>query len=291
MRKTKKDGLCLLTNTRGKLVKSHLIPRAFTKPTEAGAPLMQAGSGTRVTMRFDSWYDAGIVTRAGEDILARIDARAIRELRRLKLVWSGWEGARELPAPLHRIGDTHMGVRRLVDHDARAIRLFGLSLLWRAAVSTRFEFHQVSLPPADIERLRDLILAGDPGPIDFYPIELVQMSTLGFIHNQSPLTDVKFIPVIEDGEVKYDIETAKRVDIFRFYFDGLIMHFRRHASDDGTTAELGSLVVGGAPDLVVTTVTYEQSFQSENIADVIAHAMFPDPVIDEHDSKPRRGEP
>jgi hypothetical protein len=75
------NGTCRLTGTKGKFVKSHLIPKALTRPEEPGLPLIQGGSGKRARKRWDSWYDSELVTREGEDILSALDDWAIRYLR------------------------------------------------------------------------------------------------------------------------------------------------------------------------------------------------------------------
>ena len=74
--KAERFGVCRLTGTHGKFAKSHLIPRSLTKPTENGAPLLQAGNREPIRERYDSWYDRQIVTQEGENILGRIDDAA-----------------------------------------------------------------------------------------------------------------------------------------------------------------------------------------------------------------------
>jgi hypothetical protein len=251
--KAERFGVCRLTGTHGKFAKSHLIPRALTKPTEPGAPLLQAGGKQPITIRRDSWYDRGIVTLAGENILGRIDGAAITELRRLKLIWSGWDGAEALPDPDHRVIDPPAyGFRVLRGVNAPVLRTFFLSLLWRATVTSRFEFSEVTLPEDDVRQLGELVVSGEWGPPDFYPAALVQLSTTGLIHNFPPIAQTKHMPGFE-GSPDWT------VDIVRFYLDGLMVHMHRPGTDDGMTARLGSSALGAADELLVGTVTYEQS--------------------------------
>ncbi|WP_267358899.1 MULTISPECIES: hypothetical protein [unclassified Methylobacterium] len=268
--KTERFGVCRLTGTRGKFAKSHLIPRAFTKPTENGAPLLQAGHRTPISERYDSWYDRQIVTQEGEYILGQIDDAAIRELRKHKLVWSGWGGMRELNDPDHHLfmPPAH-GVRRVRGINTGVLRTFFLSLLWRAAVTSRFEFAEVMLSEADVRQLGELVLSGEWGPADFYPATLIQLSTVGLIHNFTPIVETKHMPGAEGSP-------AWTVDIVRFYLDGLMVHLHIPGTDDGQTSRLGPVMLGGDDWLAVTTVTYEQSWQAENLEDVITHSMFPD---------------
>lgn len=51
--------------------------------------------------------------------------------------------------------------------DAARLRLFFLSLLWRAAASTRGEFAAITLPPDDLEHLRRIVLGVEVPAPDF----------------------------------------------------------------------------------------------------------------------------
>jgi len=55
--------------------------------------------------------------------------------------------------------------------DESRLRMFALSILWRAAATTRPFYAQVSIGPHE-ERLHRLILAGDPGSPDDFSVTL-----------------------------------------------------------------------------------------------------------------------
>lgn len=262
---SKKAGTCKLTDKKGTFVKSHLIPRALTRPRSPGIPFIQAGSGTLPVRRWDSWYDAELTIRKGENILADLDDWAISELRKHQLIWSAWEGATSLHDKVELIPGTSMGLRTIQGVDPIRLRLFFLSLLWRAAATTRPEFSEIILPPDDLEKLRLMILEGDPGQIDFYPVQLIQLYTLGETHNQTPIVQTKTIPSYEDTP-------ERQIPIFRFYFDGLIMHFHRQASDEGYTVAQGSLNVGYGNELTVTAFPYEASSQHNMLLEIQRNA-------------------
>ncbi|MGO4570604.1 hypothetical protein [Microvirga sp. 2TAF3] len=257
------QGICKLTGKNGKLIASHLIPKALTRPAVAGAPLIQYGSGKLPERRWDSWYDKHLVTQAGEDILTALDTWAITEMRKHRLVWSGWGPMTVLTEGHQPFEGTSWGIRIIKGIDTKRLRLFFLSLLWRAAVTQRFEFSEIALSRQDLEQLRVMILAGDSDPISFYPASLIQLSTIGMIHNYAPVANVKTIPAVENN-------SERKIPIFRFYFDGLIVHMHQHASDDDYTNALGSVVVGKNDEILVTTVTYEDSFQRNNLESVIS---------------------
>lgn len=266
-------GSCKLTGLKGKFVKSHLIPKALTRPEQPGLPFVQGGSGQRAQRRWDSWYDARLVTREGEDILSELDNWAIRFLRSQKLLWSGWGPMKALGRLHHPIPGTPWGVRRVKVDDPKILRLFVLSILWRAAATELPEFSEVNLPDGDLELIRQMIVDKNTGDLPFYPATLIQLSTIGMVHNMSPLAQTKKIPELSRFE---SASTKRDIPIFRFYFDGLIIHFHRHSCDDGYTNSIPHFFIGGGDILTVTTVTYDSSFQRENLGYVMAETVYGD---------------
>jgi hypothetical protein len=264
MAKTKKrasEGICKLTNDRGKFVKAHLIPKALTRPAIAGAPFVETGLGRPPSRKWSSWYDHQIVIQKGEDHLSTIDTHGIAELRRHKLVWSGWGPMMTIPT--ESIGDTGWGIRRLVDIDGKQLRLFFISLVWRAAISNLPGFADVTLEEHDVERLRKIVLSGDTEPPEYFAITLTQISTLAEMHNLTPFHRTKTLRD-RDGTV------IKEVPFIRFYFEGLIAHV--HPSE-GESDDWGPMLVGSGNELVVSTVTYERSFQKENMDNLASEAL------------------
>ena len=92
-----------------------------------------------------SWYDTALVTSPGEEILRGLDDWAIRELRQHKLIWSSWgtdielNTADHVQLPLDAMG---WGCREIEVSEPARLRLFFLSLLWRAAASSRLRVHR-----------------------------------------------------------------------------------------------------------------------------------------------------
>jgi hypothetical protein len=211
-------GFCKLTGKRGKFLRAHLIPRALTRAAAGGEPFIQGGRGSRPVRRWDSWYDPGLVIQEGEDILTALDTWAIAELRKHELVWSGWGPTRALSTTLDLVPGTDWGTRIVEGIDPTGLRLFFLSLLWRAAATDRPEFADVTLPPDDLEQLRLKLLSNDPTPLSFYPTQLMQLYTIGETHNHTPITSTKTIS-------SFGATPDRTIPIFRFYFDGLISPF------------------------------------------------------------------
>ena len=142
--------------------------------------------------------------------------------------------------------------------------MFFLSLLWRAAASERYEFKDVVLPPKDIELLRKILLGQEEPSPNFYPVQLTQISTKGLMHNQTPYPDIKYIPDIgNEGAEPYPMRTI------RFYFDGLIAHFATELPPLHSASDLGNIVVGTEPTVVLSTVTFEDSMQGRDMYAVL----------------------
>jgi hypothetical protein len=251
-------GKCQLTGEYGPLVKAHILPRALTSADEAGACFAQAGHNSPPIKRWTSWYDANLVTRAGEDILAEYDDWAIEALRQHRLVWSGWGDERQLIASDHSVmpHDSNYGLREIENLDGMRLRLFCLSLLWRAAASRLSEFEEIDIHASDMRRLRNMLVNRDPQPYDLFPVTLLQLSTRGDVHN--------FTPIAQNIPLNLSPASDRGTPIFRFYIDGLIIHFRRDARKTDV-ASMGNVYLGDFSKIALATVTYERSWQRENL--------------------------
>ncbi|THC40015.1 hypothetical protein C2862_22715 [Massilia sp. Mn16-1_5] len=135
--------------------------------------------------------------------------------------------------------------------------MFLLSLLWRAAATDLPEFSAIRIPEEDLETLRTLVCSGDPGSPNFYPVQLTQLSTIGRIHNHAPIARIKSIPILDTDPLQHE-----PAPIFRFYFDGLIVHFDRRKLSLTEVAEASNFFVGHQDTFLVTTQTYDGSLQS-----------------------------
>lgn len=262
----RQNGVCKLTLKSGPFVNSHILPEALTRPSKRGNPLYQYGNGGRPTRRWSSWYDTQLVTAEGERHLADLDTWAISVLRVNKLVWSGWGQEQSLGSHHTKMND-FLGARVVSGFDTKRLRLFFHSLLWRAASSERLEFKDIVVSDEDLDLLRRAIIGTVDLPLNFYPVQLTQLSTRGIMHNQTPIQDVKYAPNLEVPSAP-----PHKLPIFRFYFDGLITHIHRALPDAYSAVKLGNLVVGSASDLVLSTVTFEYSLQASNMRDVLTRA-------------------
>ncbi|WP_349433621.1 hypothetical protein [Pararhizobium sp. A13] len=249
-------GVCKLTGAKGTFIKCHLLPKAITAPPDRSEVRVEGGEGRLPTARFDSWFDKTIVTRKGEDIFERLDAFAISELRRHKLVWSSWADYEVLcPIESERIDD-QWGVRHVAFSNPERMRLFCLSLLWRAAMTELPGFTTVMLPLRRLQLLTDMLLSDSATPFEHFPIHLIQLRTRGGWHNQTPIKQVKRFPDV-DG-------TEREVGTFRFYMDGLIIHIDDDV-DDPVHWRFKGVALGESPEQVILTMPFERSRQDELI--------------------------
>ena len=257
------QGRCRLTGKHGRFVKAHIIPKALTSRDVGDTPFAQAGRDYAPIKRWDSWYDPALVTADGEKLLTALDTWALTELRKYKLVWRSWGPMLTLdPSSIVNIPGTPYGVRIINGVDGRRLRLFLLSVLWRAAASDLPEFKEVDLSRRNLERLRRMVLSLNPDPMNFFPVTLTQLSTLGPVHNLTPIAQ----------EMPLDITRPERTaPIFRFYFDGLIAHFYRKIAAEDLEC-IDGRQVGKSGALHVVTVTYEASWQRDNLDELMREA-------------------
>lgn len=244
-------GVCALTGSPGKFVACHLIPKALTRPGRKGSYFITFGRGTSPKRSWTSWYDLSLVTEEGEKILSQYDDWAIKELRRLKLIWQSWGPITSFYKPtIEWPGASSFDIRKVVCRDPKRLRLFYLSLLWRSAATNHEGFEQVELSARDLKKLRAMIVEGNPLPLDFYPTTLLQIATLGPIHNQTPS--------LCDSLIELDKYKVVRHNVFRFYFDGLISNMHREKKDIDS---IGQFVVGFSNDLYVQMQEFDDSLQ------------------------------
>ena len=222
-KRARKEGRCRFTGRIGPYVESHIVPKALTRPSVNGSAFVQAGGTARPTRKFDSWYDDELLTNEGEAAFDRIDNDGINLVRSHQLVWSGWnEGDDVLRANLEEDPESGIGIRIVEGVDRRVLRLFLLGILWRAAESNREPFQAIVLPDGHAEIIKQMIRARDPWESPLYPAILMQIVERGDRHNYAPFA--------VEHEVEVDGEGVS-VPTFRFYFDGLIVHFLRGTTD------------------------------------------------------------
>lgn len=251
--KTSNTGTCALTGNKGRYIRSHLIPRSLTMPRANGQAFAQIGGGIRPIRRRDSWYDTQLVTQDGEDILTEYDTWALDELRKKKLIWQSW--GPQIDRRQNPLDDTEFSAVQFTD--PIRMRLFLLSLLWRAAATSLREFSEITVRASDLRRLKGYVRDRREPPYEFFPATIIQLSTLGPKHNLSPIAYVR--PKTEELGIVIRAEP-----VFRFYFDGLIIYFYRKPNQE-TLHGIKPMAVGAQKHIIIPRIPYENSFQKDNL--------------------------
>lgn len=248
-------GVCNLTHKHGKLVKAHVIPDSLSKIPEKGKFWIESGTEGRPIRRYTSWFDNNLVTSDGEKILADLDDWAVHHLRKNRLVWSGFDGDEPAFDDEVKIDLAGRGIRLIEGIDGDRLRLFLLSVLWRAGASQREEFHQIKIPQVKLEILRKMILHGRCEPKVVFPVSLTLIPTKGEPQNFAPQKE-KRLSALGQG--------SRKIPIFRFFMDGLIAHFHTQICQKDRLSA-GGFAVGASRTLGVVTIPYHLSAQFERI--------------------------
>ncbi len=258
MAKTK-FGICKLTGDSARYVKSHIIPRSVTRLDRSGTHRYEAQPGRPPIVRHDSWFDLELVTAKGEEILTRHDTFGIDFLRRHGLIWSGWKGESALPIEFSRnMVSKRQGIRVVesTPEELENLRFFFLSILWRAGRSGIAACSQINLSSDEELELRKVTLGdSDSG---HFPISVSQHYTFGAHINQSPVA--LDIPAYD----QFGNLTGETTPIFRIYFDGLVVHFRRDWK--GEPQGVGTKRASAFP---VGLISFEGSWQHQNVLQVL----------------------
>lgn len=262
MSKKSQSGVCNLTGTSGPYVASHIIPLALTRLSRTGEKYVETGIGLGVKKRSNSWYDYALVTKHGEDILATIDSSGIEQLRLHRLVWSGWGLDRRLQSDDIVVEDSHQRFRFIRVAQPKVLQIFFMSLLWRAAATTRPEFKEICVPESVLEDLTNRVSSKDPGRAEDYPIQLFQIVTRGVAHNRTPLLERK-------RALNIDRTEGPEVSYVRFYFDGLVAHVHL-ALGQTLPAEYLNTCLGFKEKTIVFLHEFESSRTSADIMKMVA---------------------
>lgn len=221
----KPSGLCRLTGTAGQFAKSHIIPDAFMQRA-TDAPFLECDAASPPRKRFTGWYDPGILGSKGEKVIAAYDDVAAK-----CFIGNGFTyRTRRDRHDIHSLSSRFVAdqVYEIDNVDTARIRLFALSLLWRAAVTSLEAFALVKVSPSHLEDIRVRLLRGDAGPAIEYPVYF------GVFCDAEELTKV----------APY---RPRNHPFYRFFLDGVVCYVcpRRRLADAN---KYGLLLAGSEPD-------------------------------------------
>jgi hypothetical protein len=220
---------CKLTGLTGPSVKAHIIPRAFYglydeagKFREGGTVVTLQEGNYREARHFKGVYDPDMLIKEGEDLFFDCDAYAAKFFRN-EFDTKAWKSDPLNPMVL-TLTAKHF--------DAYLIRMFCMSVLWRAHTTTQHFFSNVNIG-AHEPRLRRMILKKQVGdPQDF---SVILYRWLG-------------VPRPWPVMAPYELEIGG-CNFVQFSTEGLV--FAVKVDDKPFPAHGLATVVGGAPELAV----------------------------------------
>jgi hypothetical protein len=153
---------CRLCLREKKLIKAHIIPEGFFRALRSGnqAPEMHTDSPGQHPKRMQvGIYDSSILCGDCDQKLAPWDAYA------QELLLHRFSEATVLQENQEKVG------WRIKSFDYRRLKLFFISLLWRASVSKHPFYKRISVGPFE-NRLRSMILNEEPGDAQDFAVLL-----------------------------------------------------------------------------------------------------------------------
>lgn len=145
---------CRLCHEDAKLSDSHIIPELLYKPLY--------DSKHRAIKLDDIDFRRRFLQKGLREELFCERCEQLLNDRYEKPFNAAWWGSPQFPKKVI-LGELY----RVDGLDYASFKLFHLSVLFRAGIATHREFSNVSLGPHE-ERIRTMILTGDPGPTDRY---------------------------------------------------------------------------------------------------------------------------
>jgi hypothetical protein len=185
-----KDGeiQCKLTGCIGKPIRAHIIPRSLYQLDggKQGRILTFGATFLRESKNPIGIYDSTILTNEGESLFQECDDHAARFF----LNKGDFNEGKEARLLTNRGKPLAVEIET-TDFDARLMKLFAISMLWRASVSSHPFFKAVDVGAQHEEKLRNLILRQEAGSIDDFSVLLAR-------HIDTPTSGHPIMPPFPD---------------------------------------------------------------------------------------------
>ncbi|MGC3976580.1 MAG: hypothetical protein QM771_19685 [Nitrospira sp.] len=181
-------------------MKAHVLPKAFYELRESGAgPYKSVTDAVNIFPKKIpvGLYDKTMVTEEGERTFQLLDDYGTRLLLKRDSAFQPFRHTENI------LGWT------LLNYDYPTLKLFALSILWRAHASTPPEFKNVRLGPHEA-RVRHLLLNATPGTPEEYSVVIVKW------------IDEEFGPVFMDPFR----ETYDGLNYYRIYLGRYVLYFK-----------------------------------------------------------------
>ena len=191
--------ICQLCDEDKKLIKSHIIPKGFFKPMQSenkSALVYTNTKGLHPKRSPIGFYDMNILCKECDAKIGIWDDYAQRLLlhnfNEDNAVYNGKAKAYYI----------------IKDYDYNLLKLFFISVLWRASITSHKYFNRISAGPFE-EELKNLILSNNPGEDEEFPITLAKFND----------PDFKFI--LDPHQDKFD-----NINYYRFYLTGFVAYIK-----------------------------------------------------------------
>jgi hypothetical protein len=233
---------CLLTGDVGPAIDAHIIPEKFYSfdqlSTGQRAPLaiVKAGPVPFVSRSWNGVSDKKIVTAKGEEYFSACDSYAHEVLVQKKL-----------RPGLRYSGDLEHLCVEIGQFDYAKLKLFFISLLWRAAVSKEPFFDKVALSSFEEEKLRTHILSRNPGSAHDY-------SVLLSMYRDTPKAG---FPMLSPRKARFGLTT------YEFHLGHLVAFVK--VSPDKWEFDDDFVLKDGQPLRIIVTDNFSQSRSAKQL--------------------------
>jgi hypothetical protein len=184
------------------MAKSHIIPDAFMRRA-APPPFMECDGISRSIKRPTGWYDPDILGKDGEACIAALDDAAAKCFIERGYTYR----TRRNPDDIMMLRDNFIPneIYEVENVDTATLRLFALSLLWRAAVSKLDAMKLVRVKQINLQDIAERILRGDPGSYLQFPVYFGVFCGAEELAKIAPFQpqDHPFVRFFLDGVVAY----------------------------------------------------------------------------------------
>lgn len=193
--------ICKLCNKQNTLVKSHIFPEFMYRPLydeNHKIHFLTTGTNNIKKKLNKGVYEALFCKECDNNIIGKYENHAAKVLF--------GDGKTEI-----HIEKTELGLMvREVNYTL--FKLFEISLLWRAAISTRPEIKRISLGP-HAENMRNMLLNEDPGEVHQYGTVIYY-----FPKSSRDMKDLIMPPELSEKRIE-------GIRIYRAVFNGLLWTF------------------------------------------------------------------
>ncbi len=222
--------LCRLCDQEKRLIKAHIIPAGFYRPLKAGNVIPELHTNVEGSFPQRSpvgIFDRNILCRECDALMGPWDQHAQELL------------LKDIPEDTSIFYRGKRVAYQITHFDYKRLRLFFVSLLWRASISTHKFFKRISLGSQE-SILRDMILTQNPGPPELYGVTLARFETRA-----------------ANGMLDPHPETFDGVNYCRFYLTGYVVYI--HTDDKPAFSVLSDFIIKETGPITVLIRDFGQS--------------------------------